>query len=463
MESRPLIDAEKPLGVLVDTKSIDHKSNELVDRVLKHSNYDCFRFSRTPEDTTNDLIADLDINTFLENYSEGEHSDWDEFDLTTKEKEILSVLRDLNKKRDTWVLFTERDYIVNNRTNLERSVRIPRVTSFGGRLNILNTTELAEIMGLYLRNNDKFCWAAGDDIEYSHFAMWYQYLFMNCIPHFNYSKRGFSASPHIYVGDDEPHLAGFKSRMAQLLLGLDLLGFEYYKGMDARTNFLTEYHFDHCISLITGIFDTLALHANHSFNIGYDEDDISLNTMGNNSFLNDEIKSECRDLWEYIHPDYAPFINLIHLIRNEVVHGPGVISRSHGGEGYFNERDTYFQSFSVTLDRLNDKNVQKLDRYYQELDDSPLENDPLTLWGISPPESTSLNPDDRETPVTIEPFRFLKKAVSRTIEFSDGYYKILGNEGYEERFSADDPYYNNLLEFSQGALTLLHSDRYVSI
>ncbi len=70
---------------------------------------------------------------------------------------------------------------------------------------------------------------------------------------------------NIYVVDKI--LDAFSSRFVFLLMALDEMGFQYYQGVDNDTMDNTLYHFNYFISLITGIFDSLAIRTKNQYNL----------------------------------------------------------------------------------------------------------------------------------------------------------------------------------------------------
>ena len=122
--------------------------------------------------------------------------------------------------------------------------------------------------------------------------------------------------PHYNVGDKMIDALAY--RFYYVLIALDEIGIQFYLGVDNDTMDNTLYHFNYLISLITGMFDNLALKTNSYLNINFlDFRKVSLSNKSGRSFLR-QIRDKRVDIRNHI-SDYMNFINLI------CMHAMGVV------------------------------------------------------------------------------------------------------------------------------------------
>src|SRR5450759_2745183 len=129
--------------------------------------------------------------------------------------------------------------------------------------------------------------------------------------------------PHYNVGD--PMIDALSLRFQYILMALDEIGIQFYSGTGNDTMDNTLYHFNYLISLITGIFDNLALKTNSHLAINFvDLRKVCINNNSGREFLR-EIRNKNQGLRDHISV-YMDFINLIYEFRELVVHREGLSS-----------------------------------------------------------------------------------------------------------------------------------------
>ncbi len=108
-------------------------------------------------------------------------------------------------------------------------------------------------------------------------------------------------------------------RFVHLLMSLDEMGFQYYLGVNHDTHQDMIYHFYYFISLIRGIFDSLAMKTKNQYKIEIDRNKHpSSISLSRKEFLN-KIKEINPELRDHI-SGYMNHINLINEIRELVLH-----------------------------------------------------------------------------------------------------------------------------------------------
>jgi hypothetical protein len=92
-------------------------------------------------------------------------------------------------------------------------------------------------------------------------GLWYWYSFRTKVPFF-----------HVGVTINEPYLDAFSSRFINILMSIDEIGIQYYSGVNNDTLDDTMYHFNYFITLISGIFDALALTTKDKYELTFSMD-----------------------------------------------------------------------------------------------------------------------------------------------------------------------------------------------
>lgn len=300
------------------------------------------------------------------------------------------------------IFVTENEILLKNRRWFEEHVP-------GGQLNIANVSEAMEIMDLFAKKRNKYHIA---DIYYANKGLWYLTSFRNKVPYFHF---------------ETDMLNSFCRRFEFLLKCVDEIGMQFFLGVNNDTEDDTMYNFNYFISLITGIFDNLALETKNRLNIIFKGDDIpwkiSLNKKAGEDFL-DALKQKNPDLRQHITTN-ADFINLIYQLRDVIIHREGVKTIQYGS--WFGTRsDEYiFVKISKELFDLINRLGDKMKKY-----------DPVSEWGV---HKDVLG-------YKMSPYDFAKSATLRLSEFSNIYLKLLGFQNYFTNKNTDDSKRNEAFE-----------------
>lgn len=344
---------------------------------------------------------------------------------------------------NTNLLVTTNKHLLKNRLKLEKSLMdrsyFSKYTlSSNYPLNIVNVAEVNEIIDLFLKyrnlyffgiekfpfpvrfpSQNKIIEGIGKrDIIFDEYN-WYLTSFRTKIP-YHHAKNGLFVS--------------FGNRFIFLLMCIDEMGKLYYQGANENTQMGLLYNFNYFISLMTGIFDNLALMTKEKYNISKEKAKISLNP--NRGDLIVELKDKDLKLYNNIQ-DHVDFLKLIYDLRNEIVHSEML------DIAFLNSKDIKSNALI-----LNDEIFRYFLCYPKKINKTKR----LDFWGVK-----KINVQGNEK-YLIEPFNFSKKATKILIDFSNTYLKLLGNSNFIEEFmekwkgSSNQHYYwiNDFEKFNLG-------------
>jgi len=256
--------------------------------------------------------------------------------------------------------------------------------------------ETKEVMDLFAKYRNKYYIS---DHYPTNKWWWYWYSFRSKIPNY-------------HVGDSI--LDAFASRFAYLLMSLDEIGFQYYSGANNDTMETTIYHFNYFISLVSGIFDALAISTKNQLGIKFDRDDIysktSLNPKAGKEFLKG-VREKNPDLRQHIMKNIH-FIKLIYDLRELVVH------REMLPKSSFEDTNQKWKANFITV------NPDVADLITQ-CGDRSQDYEPMTIWGLY-----SVVPRFR----FLEPYHFSKAAATTLVSFCNTFLHLLGFGDFVESF-----------------------------
>jgi len=440
MDSREILPGAESIRFLLDSASLDKAlsaEHSPLRRLLKYREYEDFEFFRTPNGAESEALNDIEafeiemadneeMRTIMwksehHRFSSAvryvpqiyewkiEDVDWNEPEVTFNDLVLVDTFNDLIRNRE-WevdILVTENPSILNNRRLLEYEFR----RFENGRLHIMTGPEAAELAGIYMRSKDDFVFYTPSEGYSSYqidFTLWYWTLPWLFIQH--------------TVGNNGNRIGPLLDRFESLLYGIDQLGEQYYSGIGNHTDIRTRYHFNNCISLLTGICDTLALHTRDKYNIPLPDRRTNLRT-GSHPLLK-ELREHNKKAWQFVHENHE-VIELLHVMRNDIIHKSGVIKRGPGFSLREHNDTIDWESQSISLDTLKETKREKFRKYYESIDDSVQKYDPVTKWGV-------ITLKDEQPQIyehtQIEPYRFLKQATKEIAEFSDEYLRLLGHQ-----------------------------------
>ena len=429
MDSREILPETESVLFLLDTESLDSRlsTDSVLRRFLPYRDYGDFTFIRTPEDSDSKILADIQpyqeedtdgnrkvlkwdsngqsIHTVrhLPSLYEGkaEDTEWRGPGITEQDLEFIDLFNSLISKRgkQAQILLTSNPGLLQNRRKLEHEFRQYEQ----GRMNIMSPSEAAEFAGIFMRrNNDFILYLPGKSATHKmDLSSWYWSLTRVFIHHFHATE----------------YVSSMLDRFDSLWVSIDKLGEQYYSGTGNHTDLMTRYHFNNGISLLTGICDVLALHTREKYDLSIQ--DINTNLRTGNDVIK-ELKHHNEEAREYIIHNHE-VIELLHTVRNDIIHQSGIIKRGPGLVlGGDETIDWQFQAISLGM--LEESDREDFRKYYERLDDPVKEYQPLTEWGLivsgdEPPEVNEYT--------HIEPYCFLKQATKEIAEFADEYLRIL--------------------------------------
>jgi len=426
---------QKKIRVFIDSKSFDEmltNNDRLASAILRHEDSEFLDFVRFPLVTANQALKNIKEYRFDYNPS----SKINTIDIngkTTKEsigfgygfEDIESITRHILKKDEVKQADVERImpvfiqacfnkfsksniYVTNDHLILKN--RLWFESHFpGGPLNIMTAEEASEFLDLFYKKKGEYLVSCRCGLNK---GFWYLYSMRLKVPHYNFGD--------VYIG-------ALATRMVYSLTAVDEIGFQYYSGSNNDTMDDSLYHFNYLISLITGIFDNLALETDKKLSIHFPiKERISLSNR-RDDFLK-EIRKKEPALRDYI-STYANFIQTIYLFRELVLHREGL---RNAGFSYKDKDIVWKANFIRITEKMND--------YIRNMD-SQREYDPFTEWGRYLVHKEMF----------VEPYHFSKSAVKLLIEFVDGYLKLLGYSSFieQQKKKKDDEFTRTMLFFEQ--------------
>lgn len=433
MDSREILPDTTTIRYILDTKSLDSHVAPYspLERLLHYTWHDDFSFYRTPEQAHSselDAITSLSIDrnpeetdleiswddkTLKTSYFPDRHDalatrgDYTEPQPETDEIALIDIfesLTQLSNECDLNIFITERTSLLRNRYEIEHEFCKHKRE----RLHLMSAREAVEFTGIYFRNNNEFkFYPPADSDRPGTYRIgrtnWCWSLSRLLIPHFSANE----------------YLGSMIDRIESLCVGIDEIGTQHYRGTGNHTDIMVRYHFNNCISLLTGIGDVLALHTRDMLDVDVSDRNTNLR-VGSNPVLQ-ALKEENEDAWLHVQQNH-PFIELLHIFRNDIIHQSGVIKR---GPGHTVTGDNMVEwgSHSIWLTTLSEDDREDFKKYYTQLDDSVLPYELMTEWGIITPERE--NPTITEH-TSIDAYQFTKRAVAEMVEFVDEYLRLLG-------------------------------------
>ncbi len=416
MDGRPFLTRQGKLGILVDSRSLEvllADKNETARTILKYSSCQPFEFIRSPLHTdhpelkelpmliqqyddkgeliTIDIVSDkyeskTGFGYKMHNIEEIGNQIYKKPYLSVEEKEtilLVFIQAALNFRNDMRIMTTNNKVLLSNRIWFESHFPV-------GILNIATLEETKEIMDLFAKYRNKYYISRNRIINKS---WWYMCSFFSKVP--NYSNKG-----------RDKILYSFASRFKYLLMCIDELGFQYYSGANNDTMETMMYHFNYFISLISGIFDTLAIRTKNQLELKFKGDNdpskTSLNPKPGKDFLN-EVGKKNDELHKHI-TNHTDLINLIYLLRNRILHREMLDNIRY-------ENTSEKQRWNLFM--IDNKMKELITKCC----DTPQDYEPLSIWGI---QSEWLGN------YLLEPYHFVKAATALLIPFCNEYLHLLG-------------------------------------
>lgn len=323
-------------------------------------------------------------------------------ELNTKERkeiELVFIQATLNWPDGLNILATENDVLLRNRIWFES--HFP-----GGMLSIMTIEEAAEVVDLFLKYHGEY---PISDHFYVNKGYWYWLSFRTKVPFYHVVTK----APPL----EKSILETFAQKFVFLLMSVDEMGFQYYSGVNNDTMESTIYHFNYFISLLTGIFDSLALQTKNQYQLVFEGSHIpsrtSLHNKTGKAFLR-AVRERNPSLRKHIN-DHVHFIKVIYFLREHVLHREGL--REMG----FKHSDGWQANF-IGIPR-------ELAHCIRQCGDTKEKYEPWTKFGVYQQSF-------------LEPCRFAKTGALLLSEFCNKYLQLLGFtnfiEGLEKNRPEDD-------------------------
>jgi len=438
MNSSPILLKAKKISILIDSKSFNNrlrKNDRLSIAILSYLNSEYFEFTRTPLETINNILNEIPeynierdetleykpITIYYKDsiYRSGSHYKDDFIKMVAGKifkKEIISKeefdtiesvfiqailnIKDLNFKSQYYshlntcqgleephIYITENQILLDNRYWFENNFP-------GYPLNIVSIKEASLLLDAFFKRNDIYLISSG--LKTDRF-LWYWYSMRLKIPHYNF-------------GSDVTN--SIANRLYFILMALDEITIQYYLGSNNVTMDTTIYHFNYLISLVTGIFDSLALETNNKLNINCQKNEfITLSNARNGGSFLTQIRDKNPDLRNHI-SNYGNFIKLFFSIRDIIIHREGLRNIYYSYKSDSNR-------WEANLIKIDERTTYNFIRYCK---DTECKDGSLTKWGVYKLANEYL----------IEPHHFSIEAISMLVKFVDKYLKLLGNSSFIE-------------------------------
>jgi hypothetical protein len=429
---------EKYLYIFVDSQSLNRDletSNEAVASFLAYNNAELFKFIRSPIDTTYEVLKTINSYNILRD-EHGENNDkvevstsdsrddesrsyyWFPYSASLIEKfgkQIFNKneLSEQQKESITLVfihstfinakLYEGKAIFVTHDRDLLKFRELIRAR-FTNYLDIMTVEKAMEFMDLFAKAHHKYY------VELRGTAtkgLWYWNSFRSKVPHYHVQTHGIFEGPRI--------LEAFASRFTFLLMSVDEIGIQYYFPED--TQIMIPYHFNYFITLVTGIFDNLAIAIRDKYSLTFEGDKIpsriSLSSSAGKEFLK-VLRQHSPALRSHIdlHRD---FINLIYELRELAVHSEGFRSMGYRAKMRFTD-------FLVV-----DQNILNLIKMCGDVITS---GDKISRWGVF-----------HDHPfIFLEPYHFAKTAAMMLCSFSDRCLQLLGFTNFIDSLPPNDSY-----------------------
>jgi len=430
-EKRVILTQKGKLRILIDSESLDEflsAESESAKKLLKYSKYagaPLFDFIRSPFDTKhpelqkvvefrkrydeNNDLTDIEIvkddsrsrivvRDKMDDIKITANKVYAKGSLTKSEKEsvlLVFIQEILYRLTTTDLLITNNEIIVKNRLWFES--HFP-----GSPVNIMTPDEALQFLDLFAKYKETYYISSNFTCNR---GLWYLYSFKTKVSNFQLPWSSVVYGTPIMNGLDI--LQAFSNRFIDLLRAIDEIGFEYYKGVNNDTMDGMVYHLSYFITLVTGLFDNLALLSLSYYPLqvkgvnSRQKDRMFKISLRNKDFLK-ALKEKNQDLHDFI-KNNKNFIELFYPFREEIIHRSGL---KKAGFKYTGDD----VNWEMNIIRLSEDVANKI-----EVFDGESEYEVITRWGIYKSDSEYF----------LEPFHFVKAATENLIEFCNKYLELL--------------------------------------
>jgi hypothetical protein len=200
-------------------------------------------------------------------------------------------------------------------------------------------------------------------------------------------------------------------------MSVDEIGGQYYSGVNNDTRDNSIYHFNYFISLVSGIFDSLAIRTKNQYGLVFKGSENPCRTSLQNS-LGKEFLKALRErnapLRKHIN-DYVHFIKVIYLLRDTILHREGL------GDVVFEHRDAD-GNWRANFIKVPTETATLLKQCRDDKEDY----DPWTHFGIL-------------GAIYLEPFKFAKSSILLLAGFCNKYLELLGFGNFIDEVRKNKP------------------------
>jgi hypothetical protein len=362
------------------TKSEELKAIPTYDLVLEEGEAKSIRIAH--EDWTRELSAHFKLEqvakvarrVFGDNFVDQE---------TLENVMSLFVQAEFADTEESSVYVTNEKRILKSRLLLES-----HVSPLGLPLNIMSPQEASVLLDLFFKRRGLY--RISNKVRTDDKWDWYSLSLESKVPHY---RKGMNVM-----------VDALAVRFRYALMALDEIGTQFYLGPGSDTVLSTLYHFGYLVSLVTGIFDNLALLTNTKLGINRCPPKVGLSGSRYKKLLKD-VRKKSPEIGEHI-AAYAPFMKLVYCLRNTIIHREGL---ARVGLDY-KSKDAKWKANFIDI-----SSYPRARDYLKSCGDSASEFDPFTRWGFY----------EIGGEIYLEPFHFSASVVSRLAEFVDEYLKLL--------------------------------------
>jgi len=413
---------ESKLNILMDSESIDDlllKDNRNAEKLLKYSDTDNFYLFRSPfgvkhlalqkvvqfeKKFDNNILHAIEIN------NHGIYFGYKQKDIDDISRKIYSKSTLSKPQRESVLLvFIQAVLFMHDVSNLlitNNNILLKNRLWFeshfpGMPLNIMTLDDALLFMDLFAKYRNTYHISG-------HFTcnkgLWYWASFRSKIPNY-------------HVGD--AFLDAFSQRFNFLLMSIDEIGMQYFSGINNDTMRNTLYHFNYFISLVSGVFDSLALKTKQQYKLEFKYDhipsSISLNPQVGREFLK-AVRGKNPKLRKHINQS-VNLIKLIYQLRELIIHREMLKNTVYEYRGKDEKWKANFIKINNDISGLIKLCGDRKQNYTK-----------FTKWGCHNAHKEDF----------LEPFHFVQEVTKVLANFCNKYLELLGFSDFIEELKSKD-------------------------
>lgn len=419
------------LTIFLDSISIDSKYNEkrgLIEDLL-HRDPNLFSILRSTCDVNQEKIRQIPSVPNIEwNNQVALDKIYQSLNFRPRnccqEQFFFNMSKYANQKKDDYN--HESAYVTENPIYFEKYLpggeKETCLKSFFPNLILVNLERLKEVLDYYEKKNDSYYF---DHAKLNLKWEWYMKTLYSNLP-----ELPSMLSKHVLNTDMTDFLSALAFRYEKMLYCVNCIGIEHYFGnlkkdlidpsvvsqavtslrtgnanitdlrgfVDPDNLFLLFYHAEYMISLVTGVFDNLALLTQNRYSILSDKIRVSLSKDAGKEFL-ENIENLNPDLGRHIR-EYREFINLIYEFREKVIHREGL-------RQIYSPIASNWSSFA--------KIPTEIKHGLKRCGDAKSEYKIISKWGVV----------EQNSFLVLDPYFFSKQSLCTLTKFTNDYLRII--------------------------------------